>query len=237
MVTYGLFSAGFRRSTTDKTDPAAAVSPRSPCPDIRSIRDTPYTVPAVLANRSVAVRLFAEHFEVLDPHGRVAFSRRYVPDEDKGRLVIDKTHYANLPRRPRSHSDGQRLDEAFLRRFPDLQCLVDGLKGRMKSLAPIHLRMLLRLCDHYGEQAFLVAARRAQEYHRFDALAVERILESTHPATAAEVALREPVAPLSGHGPAVVGEVDCGTIESFAALDAASATTSDSTSKDDPHGS
>jgi len=202
-----------------------------------SIRGTPYTVPAGLANRSVAVRLFAEHFEVLDPQGRIAFSRCYVADQDKGRLVIDKTHYANLPRRPRNHSDGQRLDEAFLRRFPELQCLVDGLKGRMKSLAPIHLRTLLRLCDRYGEEAFLVAARRAQEYRRFDALAVERILEHAHPATAAEAALREPVAPLSGHGPALVGEVDCGTIESFAALDAATATTSDSTSNEDPHGS
>ena len=50
-----------------------------------SIRGTPYSVPATLANRSVAVHLFAEHFEVLDQHGRVAFSRRYVSERDKGR--------------------------------------------------------------------------------------------------------------------------------------------------------
>ena len=60
-----------------------------------SIRGTPYSVPATLANRSVAVHLFAEHFEVLDQHGRVAFGCRYVSEQDKGRLVIDKTHYAN----------------------------------------------------------------------------------------------------------------------------------------------
>ena len=201
-----------------------------------SIRGTPYTVPAALANRSVAVRLFAEHFEVLDPQGRIAFSRRYVADQDKGRLVIDKTHYANLPRRARNHSDGQRLDEAFLKRFAELQPLVDGLKRRMKSLYPIHLRALLRSCDQYGEEAFLLAARRAQEFHRFDALAVERILERAHPATAARVAATEPIAPVSGNGPAAVGDVDCGTLESFAGLDAASATTTPD-SKDNRHGS
>lgn len=197
-----------------------------------SIRGTPYTVPAALANRSVAVRLFAEHFEVLDPHGRIAFSRRYVPDEEKGRLVIDKTHYANLPRRPSSAPTGERLDEAFLLRFPGLQALVDGLKLHMKSLAPIHVRKMLRLCDGYGEQAFLTAARRAQEYRRFDALAIARILQDAHPEVADELAQGEPVTPLSGHGPVALGEVDCGSLESFAPLDDAAATTSTSDTKE-----
>lgn len=197
-----------------------------------SIRGTPYTVPAALADRSVAVRLFAEHFEVLDPHGRVAFSRRYVPDEEKGRLVIDKTHYANLPRRPRNAASGERLDEAFLRRFPELQALVDGLKRRMKSFAPFHLRKMLRLCDGYGEEAFLRAALRVQEHRRFDALAIERILEHSHPEVAAELAQGGPVAPLTGHGPVALGEVDCGSLESFAPLDDAAATTNTSDPKE-----
>lgn len=202
------------------------------------IRGTPYTVPAALADRSVAVRLFAEHFEVLDPHGRVAFSRCYVPDEEKGKLVIDKTHYANLPRRPRGSGSGERLDEAFLRRFPELQALVDGLKRRMKSLAPIHLRRMLRQCDRYGQEAFLTAARRAQGYRRFDALAIERILERAHPGTAAELSAAEPIAPVTGHGAAALGEVDCGSLESFAALDEASATTHTPCTKEtNSHGS
>lgn len=203
-----------------------------------SIRGTPYTVPATLANRSVAVRLFAEHFEVLDPHGRIALSRRYVPDEEKGRLVIDKTHYANLPRRPRGTGSAERLDEAFLLRFPELQALVDGLKRRMKSLAPIHLRSMLRQCDRYGEEAFLTAARRAQQFRRFDALAIERILERAHPSTAAQWAQAEPVAPLTGHGPVALGEVDCGSLDSFAALDDAAPTTKTPTpTETNPHGS
>jgi transposase len=69
-------------------------------PDVRdvdrdstlSINGTRYTVPSSLASRSVAVRLFADYFEVLDRQGRVAFSRRYVPDSLKGQLVIDKSH-------------------------------------------------------------------------------------------------------------------------------------------------
>ena len=202
-----------------------------------SIRGTPYTVPASLANRTVAVRLFAEYFEVLDALGRVAFSRRYVADKDKGRLVIDKTHYANLPRRPSDHGAGQRLDEAFVKRFPELLPMVDGLKRRMKALTPIHLRRLLRLCDHYGQQAFLAAACKAQGFRRFDALAVERILEQAHPATAVQVSATEPVAPLSGHGPTTLGEVDCGSLDCFAVLDGAAVTPDLLNSNEAPHGS
>ncbi len=195
------------------------------CDSTLSVRGTPYSVPAFLANRTVAVRLFAEYFEVLDTYGRVAFSRHYVSDDEKGRPVIDKTHYANLPRNSRSAASGERIDQAFVLRFAELQPLVDGLKRRMKSFAPIHLRALLRLCDRFGQEAFLVAARRAQEFRRFDALAVERILERTYPSTAAQVAACEPISPLSGHGSAALGEVDCGSLDSFAQLDAAQPTT------------
>jgi transposase len=192
-----------------------------------SIHGTPYTVPTGLASRSVAVRLYAEHFEVLDREGRIAFSRRYVDDAHKGRLVIDPTHYANLPRRP--HGDGgvggERLDDAFVRRFPTLSPLVDGLKRRMKTLAHVHLRALLRSAERYGEPAFLVAAQRSQEFRRFDALAVERILERTCPVP------DEPVASLGGHGPAALGEVEPGSLDDYAALDGVN------TTKGDHHGS
>lgn len=176
------------------------------------VRGTPYSVPTGLANHSVAVRLFSDHFEVLDRLGRIAFSRRYVPEDQKGRLVIDSTHYASLARRRRA-SSGDRLDEAFLRRFPKLQDLVDGLKRRTKTLAPIHIRALIRLADRYGEPDFLAAASRAQEYRRFDALAVERILEQTAPPP------DEPLPPLSGHGPLILGQVDSGALDSYAELD------------------
>lgn len=193
-----------------------------------SIHGTTYTVPASLASRSVAVRLYAEHFEVLDREGRIAFSRRYAADAHKGRLVIDPTHYANLPRRPRGDGGGgggvagsERLDDVFVRRFPTLSPLVDGLKRHMKTLAPVHLRALLRSAERYGEPAFIAAAERAQGFRRFDALAVERILERTCPLP------DEPIAPLGGYGPAALGEVEPGSLDDYSALDGAKTTEGD----------
>ncbi len=143
-----------------------------------SVRGTRYSVPSALASRSVAVRLFAEHFEVLDHQGRTAMSRRYVLESERGRLIIDPTHYANL--RPRSRHGAERLDEAFVARFPTLAPLVRGLKLRMKGLAGVHLRALLRLIDRYGVEDFLAAAQDAQAERRFNAQAVQRILLRRH---------------------------------------------------------
>ena len=196
-----------------------------------SIGSRRYTVPSPLANTTVAVRLFAHHFEVLDPLGRTAFSRRYAGPETKEKLVIDPTHYATLPRRPRGAPSGDRLDEAFCRRFPELSPLVAGLKLRFKALTPIQLRALLRAADRFGEQAFRGAARRAQEARRFDAKAIERILERDHPLA------EEPLRPLHGTGPAVLGEVESASLDGFADLDHAlpSAPPPDS-DEEDPHG-
>ncbi|HOY81915.1 MAG TPA: IS21 family transposase [Rhodoglobus sp.] len=183
-----------------------------------SVRGTRYTVPCTLAGSCVAVRLFADHFEVLDRQQRVAFARRYVPDSQKGTLIIDPTHYATMSRRPKGQSPG-RLDESFTRRFPDLAPLVDGLKRRYKTLAHIQLRALLRLCDRYGQDDFMAAARRAQEYRRFDAGAVERILESDCPLPPESAG----PAPLDGAGPALLGEVEPPSLDSFKGLDEADA--------------
>ncbi len=183
-----------------------------------SVRGTRYSVPFALADSSVAVRLFADHFEVLDRQQRVAFSRRYVPDSQKGTLIIDPTHYASMPRRPKEQGSG-RLDESFVRRFPDLAPLVDGLKRRYKTLAPIQLRALLRLCDRYGQDDFVVAAKRAQEYRRFDAGAVERILERDCPLPPDS----DTQPPLGGAGPALLGEVEPPSFDGFKNLDGAAA--------------
>lgn len=201
-----------------------------------SVHGTRYTVPAVLAGRSVAVRLFAEYFEILDPQGRVAMSRAYVSDQQKGQLIIDQSHYATLARRGPGigrADGGERIDESFLRRFPDLGPLVDGLKLRMKTLAPIHLRALLRLCDRFGEAAFRAAADRAQHYRRFDASAVQRILERQ----ACPLPDADAVPPLSGRGPTILGEVEPPSFDAFDHLDAtASSVVTPSDDKGDDHG-
>jgi len=179
-----------------------------------SVGRTSYTVPSSLACRSVAVRLFAEHFEVLDTHHHLLYSRRYVPEADKGKLIIDPTHYAALKPRQPGEGHKQRLDEAFLKRFPSLAPFVRGLQLRMKNLSPVHVRALLRLVESYGEEAFLAAVGRAQEYRRFDARAVQRILEHNCP-----LPEDESVAPLGGVGTTLIGEVEAGSLDDYGSLD------------------
>ncbi len=177
-----------------------------------------YTVPASLGRGPVAVRLYAEHFEMVDRRGAVAFSHRYADPSDPARLQLDPAHYATLPR-PGPATPGHRLDEQFLERFPTLADLVAGIERRMKSLAPIHFRALWRLADTYGEEAFLRAASRAQHYHRHDSQAVRRLLEREHP-------LRDstpPVLPVGNAArvQALLGEVDSGSLDGYAHLDTA----------------
>jgi transposase len=194
-----------------------------------SIHGTPYTVPAALAGRNVAVRLYAGHFEVLDPHGRIAFSRQYVPDSEKGKLVIDPTHYASLPR-GRARRAGGRIDDAFVKRFPTLAPFVDGLRVRMKALVPIHIRALLRLADRFGQEALVRAVEHAQAYRRFDTTAVQRILEQT------EQENDDPVAPLGGVGPAVLGEVETGSLDAYCSIDQRTSKSSNPSSTDEDQG-
>jgi hypothetical protein len=198
-----------------------------------SVDGTRYTVPSSVAGRSVAVRLFAEHFEVLNAHHHVVFSRRYVPEADKGKLIIDPTHYATDPRRRRTPG-GQRLQEAFLKRFPSLAPFVSGLQLRMKGLTPIHIRTLLRLAESYGEQALTEAVSRAQQYRRFDARAVGRILERSYP-----LLQDAPLAPLGGVGPLLLGEVEPGSLEQYSTLDRGPSSAQqnpDPDPQEEPHG-
>lgn len=180
-----------------------------------SVRGTRYTVPSTLVNRSVGVHLFAEHFEVLDKDGRLAWSRRYAPADQHGTLIIDSTHYATVARR--AAGNPERLDQAFLARFPTLGPLVRGLSLKMKSLLGVHLRALLRLVDRYGTEHFLAAAEHAQSYRRFEAHAVERILRKRHGAG------EDPApAPLGKCPPDLVPDPDAGNLDSFSRLDTGS---------------
>jgi hypothetical protein len=125
------------------------------------------------------------------------------------------------------------LEQAFVLRFPTLKPFVDGLQLRMNKLTHIHLRALLRLAESYGEQALLAAATRAQEYRRFDAWAVERILERHYP-----LLDDAPLAPLGGAGPIVLGEVEPGSLDDYSHLDGnpASEETENKDDSQDYHG-
>lgn len=174
-----------------------------------------YTVPAVLGNRQAIVRLHAHHFEVFDSQGRLHLARKYLDSAlHPEKLVIDTTHYAGLKRQIRE-GFGKQMDQAFLERFPKLAALVDGLKATMKTIAPIHLRHLLRLAETYGQDTFLIAATKAQVHRRFDAHAVKRILEREHPLPEEDLA-----PPSSGIGPTLLGEAEEPDLDRFAHLDA-----------------
>jgi transposase len=190
--------------------------PRAVGPDSTlSIGGTLYTVPCGLANTVVTVRLFAHRFEVVDPAGKIAFSRGYVDPRDKGKLQLDPTHYASLPkRRGQGRGTRKRLDETVRARFPTLGPLVDGIARRMKTLAPIHYGRLLRLASRYGERAFLAAALRVQEAKRYDALAVQRVLEREQP-----LADEAPLPLLGGAGSVLLADVDEGSLDGYARLD------------------
>ncbi|EKD37493.1 MAG: transposase [uncultured bacterium] len=184
-----------------------------------SVQGIRYTVPAILAHRQVPVYLHANHFEVFDTKGQLHLSRRYVdPATHPGKLVIDPMHYAGLKKRP---TEGQpRLDQAFVQRFPELSSLIDGLKEKMKGIAGIHLGLLLRLAESYGSDIFLAAARKAQEYRRFSAYAVKRILEREYPEPPENL-----TAPCNGLGAIILGEVEEADLDEFAHLDRRPATT------------
>jgi transposase len=180
-----------------------------------SIAGTRYTVPDELAGRPANVRLYAFHFEVTDHTGRVVFSRRYVEPRDKGKLIIDPTHYS--PAASGAHrGSGERIAEQLLMRYPTLAPFVSGIELRMKGLAPIHFGTLLRLARRWGEKAFLAAAEHCQQYRRFDAGAVRRILERDHPLPQGDLE----IPPLGTAGAtALLGEVEPPTFDGYAHLD------------------
>ena len=182
-----------------------------------SIRGTPYTVPAQLAHQTVSVHLFSDHFEVCDHGGQVAFSRRYVLEAERGKLVIDPMHYESVRRRSTLPGGSvAQLENALLTRFPGIDELCAGIRRRMKSLAHVHLRALWRLADRYGDEAFAQAVDRAQRYRRFDAQAVRRILERDHP-----LPDEHPEAPLTAAARLLVelGDVDGCSLDDYAHLD------------------
>ncbi len=195
-----------------------------------SVRGTPYTVPAKLAHQNVYVHLYSDHFDVCDPKGEVAFSRRYVSDAERGRLVIDPMHYESVRRRgPLPGGSVTALEDALLTRFPGLDDLCAGIRLRMKSLAHVHLRALWRLADRYGDKAFAEVAARAQAYRRFDAQTVRRILERDHP-----LPDEEPEAPLTAAARVLMalGNVDGGSLDDYAHLDTDEVTTDDTDDTD-----
>lgn len=80
--------------------------------------------------------------------------------EEKGRLVIDEEHYAELRKR-RSHTSTPELERQFLERFAGHERFLDALKRGLRSIAPIHLREILALARRYRREEVEAALERA----------------------------------------------------------------------------
>lgn len=180
-----------------------------------SVHGIRYTVPAGYANRNVVVRLFAEHFEVLEKNGAIVFSSKYLDTTvSPTKLVINQLHFTSLSRKPRGNENYYGLQRDFIRRFPELAELIDGIKLRFKSLSSIHLNALIRLAEQYGDDALNDAGRHAMMHKRFSSDSVKSILELRYPEKP-----EQPALPLNGLGGAMVGDVEEGDLDEFAILD------------------
>jgi len=174
-----------------------------------------YTIPSAYGNRNVVVRFYARHFEVLEKHGAIIFNSKYLDRTvSPARLVINQIHYNNLNRKPRNGEGYPGLQRDFLRRFPELSELVDGIKLRFKSMISAQLSILVRLAGEYGDEAFLDAGLYALHHKRFSAGSIKNILEQRYPERPDQL-----VPSLGGRGAELVGEVEESNLDEFAVLD------------------
>jgi hypothetical protein len=91
----------------------------------------------------------------------------------------------------------------FLAQFPEAAAFLDGLTHRMTTLTPIHLHALGGLAALYGEAAMREALTVATAYRNFNARAIERILQRTHPTV-----VPEPAVPSVAPRPEALGALD-----------------------------
>jgi transposase len=140
-----------------------------------------YPVPEHLVKQgTVSVHVDPVRVQILDRTGQVVASHP-VPQEPT--RIPAPTLPAGQHRAALSRSV---QEAAFLARFPDAALFLDGLKHRMSTLTPIHLRAVDRLVDLYGEEAVHKALERASAYRNFNSRAVERILQRAHPTVVPE---------------------------------------------------
>jgi len=166
-----------------------------------------YPAPASLVGQYVSVKVHPHRVEILDGDGAVAAAHA-IPDVPC-RLPADWSP-ATSAGEPVSRSE---LESRFLCLLPQARAFLDGLLGRMKALAPVHLRRLQQLVELYGEAPVADAVDRATRYRNFNTGAVARILQERYP----HVIEEPPVAPLSG-GPGLLGaldEVESGSLSGY----------------------
>lgn len=144
-----------------------------------------YPVPESLVNDGpVSVRIDPRHVYILDRHDHVVASHP-VPEKPTRIPAPDTTPPAHRPAVSRPVQEA-----AFLARFPHAHAFLDGLKLRMTTLSPIHLRAIDRLVALYGHEPVESAIVHATAYRNWNARALQRILEQRFPTVVPEPDLR-----------------------------------------------
>jgi transposase len=140
-----------------------------------------YTVPPRLVEqgrREVWISIGPEDLLVHDDRGQLVATHRI--SRDKGKLVIDESHYKEIERRKR-HVPRPVLERELLERFPSAAGFLEALERTMRSLAPIHLREILALARRYRREALEAALTRALADGTPTAAYVRKILERAEP--------------------------------------------------------
>ena len=120
-----------------------------------------YTVPSQLVERGlrkVWVSIGVEDLLVHDQKGELVAEHKL--SEEKGRLVVNEEHYAELRKRKR-HTSTPELERQFLERFPGHKSFLEDLKRTLRSIAPIHLREILAVARRYRRDEVEAALDRA----------------------------------------------------------------------------
>lgn len=166
-----------------------------------------YPVPPKFVGQGVSVAIYPTRVSVLDAAGSVVVTHA-VPDRPT-RLPTDW----GPPAPPSEAPSRTALEARFLARFPGAAAFLDGLKRRMMTLTPIHLRTIDRLADLYGEAALRGALERATAFRNFNSLALERILQKAYP----QVLPEPPIAPISPRPDALsaLDDVDSGSPQDY----------------------
>ena len=138
-----------------------------------------YTVPPKYVGRRVTVVISPRGIKVYN-HRRDEIAMHIIP-AGKGKMVIDEKHYDELRRRKRYLSTGQS-ENRFLSLFPLHQSFLSGLKARVKSIYPIHLKRLYSLLEHFTRLQVGQALKEASEHGVFTVNYVEEILKRRYPA-------------------------------------------------------
>ena len=143
-----------------------------------SVLGNNFTVPPAYVGKEVTVLMSPKTIKVYNADGQVV-GEHQIP-AGKGHRVVDPAHYAQI-KRAAHYIPASQLDVFFLKAFPSRQTFLEGLKRRLNSVAPIHLRQLRALLNHFTLLQVDHALETATSHGIFTVTYVEDMLKTYYP--------------------------------------------------------